>query len=63
MQKLTLMTAYLSDKPLVLLDGPTAGQDAESLKRCTALIREMRKEKTVLIITRDLELIAGACDR
>ena len=38
-------------------------QDAESLERCAALIREMRKEKTVLIITHDLELIAGACDR
>lgn len=63
MQKLTLMTAYLSDKPIIILDEPTAGQDAESLKRCTALIREMRKEKTVLIITHDLELIAGACDR
>ncbi len=63
MQKLTLMTAYLSDKPIVILDEPTAGQDAESLERCTALIREMRKEKTVFIITHDLELIAGACDR
>ena len=63
MQKLTLMTAYLSDKPLVVLDEPTAGQDAESLERCAALIREMRKEKTVLIITHDLELIASACDR
>ncbi len=63
MQKLTLMMAYLSDKPVVVLDEPTAGQDAESLERCAALIREMRREKTVLIITHDLELIAGACDR
>ena len=63
MQRLTLMMAYLSDKPIVILDEPTAGQDAESLERCAALIREMRKEKTVLIITHDLELIAGACDR
>ncbi len=63
MQKLTLMTAYLSDKPIVVLDEPTAGQDAESLERCAALIREMRKEKTVLIITHDLELIAKVCDR
>ncbi len=63
MQKLTLMMAYLSDKPIVILDEPTAGQDAESLERCTALIREMRNEKTVLIITHDLELIANACDR
>ena len=63
MQRLTLMMAYLSDKPIVILDEPTAGQDAESLERCAALIREMRKEKTVLIITHDPELIAGVCDR
>ena len=63
MQRLTLMMAYLSDKPIVILDEPTAGQDAESLKRCAELIREMGKEKTVLIITHDLELIADTCDR
>lgn len=63
MQKLTLMMAYLSDKPVIVLDEPTAGQDAESLERCAALIRQMKKEKTVLIITHDLELIASACDR
>ena len=63
MQKLTLMMAYLSEKPVVVLDEPTARQDAESLARCAALIRDMRKEKTVLVITHDLELIASACDR
>ena len=63
MQRLALMMAYLSDKPIVILDEPTAGQDAESLERCAALIREMRKEKTVLIITHDPELLAGVCDR
>lgn len=63
MQKLTLMMAYLSDKPVIVLDEPTAGQDAESLESCAVLIREMRKEKTVIIITHDLELIAKACDR
>lgn len=63
MQKLTLMTAYLSDKPIIILDEPTAGQDAQSLERCAKLICEMRKEKTVLLITHDLELIAKACDR
>ena len=62
MQRLTVMMAYLPDKPIVILEEPTAGQDAESLERCAALIREMRKEKTVLIITHDLELIADACD-
>ena len=45
MQKLTLMMAYLSDKPVIVLDEPTAGQDAESLERCAALIREMWRKK------------------
>ncbi len=62
-QKLTLMTAYLSEKPIVVLDEPTAGQDAQSLDSCAALIREMGRNKTVLVITHDLELIARACDR
>ena len=52
----------IRDRPIVILDEPTAGQDAGSLERCAALIREMRKEKTVLIITHDLELSADACD-
>lgn len=63
MQKLTLMTAFLSEKPVIVLDEPTAGQDAESLDSCAALIREMGREKTVVIITHDLELIAKACTR
>ncbi len=63
MQKLALMLACLSEKPLVILDEPTAGLDAESLDECAALIREMRREKTVLIITHDLELIARVCTR
>ena len=58
MQKLALMMAFLSEKPLVILDEPTAGLDAQSLDDCAALIRDMRREKTVLIITHDLELIA-----
>ena len=41
MQKLALMVAYLSDKPLIVLDEPTAGLDAKSLDDCAALIREM----------------------
>ena len=63
MQKLTLLTAYLSDKPIIVLDEPTAGLDAQSLESCCALIRRMQQEKTVLIITHDLELIARVCGR
>ncbi len=63
MQKLTLMTACLSDKPVIVLDEPTSGLDAESLRCCAELIRRMQADKTVLIITHDMELIAEVCDR
>ena len=63
MQKLTLMLACLSSKPIIILDEPTAGLDAKSLKSCVALIQEMQKKKMILIITHDLELISQVCNR
>ena len=63
MQKLTLMLACLSSKPIIVLDEPTAGLDAKSLKSCVALIQEMQKKKMILIITHDLELISQVCNR
>ncbi|MBQ8966503.1 ATP-binding cassette domain-containing protein [Ruminococcus sp.] len=63
MQKLVLLTAYLSPKQIVVLDEPTAGLDRKSLEVCCELIREMRKTKLVIIITHDTELIAECCTR
>jgi energy-coupling factor transport system ATP-binding protein len=63
MQKLVLLTAFLSPKPIVILDEPTAGLDRKSLDVCCELIREMRKTKLVMIITHDTELIAECCTR
>ena len=63
MQKLTLLLACLSEKPIVVLDEPTAGLDRKSLQTCAELIQEMRRNKIILIITHDLELIARSCTR
>lgn len=63
MQKLSLMIAYFSPKQIVILDEPTAGLDAGSLKSCAELIREMQHGKLVFVITHDIELIAQACTR
>ena len=63
MQKLSLMIAYFSPKRVVILDEPTAGLDAGSLKACAELIREMQRIKLVFVITHDIELIAQACTR
>lgn len=61
MQKLVLLLAYFSPKPIVVLDEPTAGLDKRSLQSCVKIIEEMRKKKIIFIITHDLELIAQAC--
>ena len=63
MQKLSLMMAYVSAKRVIVLDEPTAGLDAVSLRSCTELIRMMRQEKLVIIITHDMELLAKVCTR
>ena len=63
MQRLVLLLACLSPKPIVVLDEPTAGLDRGSLTQCARLIRRMQQDKLVLIITHDLELIAQVCTR
>ena len=63
MQKLVLLLAYFSKKPMVVLDEPTAGLDHQSLRICAQIIDEMRKKKIVFVITHDLELIAKSCTR
>lgn len=63
MQKLTLMLACLSPKPILVLDEPTAGLDEKSLRNCVELIREIQPDKITLIITHDIELIAQVCTR
>jgi len=63
MQRLSLILAYLSPKPVVVLDEPTAGLDAASLESCGDIIAEMSREKLVFIITHDVELMAKVCTR
>ena len=63
MQKLTLLLAFLSEKPMAILDEPTAGLDGKSLENCVKIIERMRKSKIGFIITHDLELISKVCNR
>ena len=63
MQKLVMLTACLSSKPIVVLDEPTAGLDYNSLKVCADLIRRMQKEKIIFLISHDLELLSMVSTR
>ncbi len=63
MQKLVLLLAYFSPKQIAVFDEPTAGLDKESLLKCSEIIKEMRKDKVIFIITHDLELISQVCTK
>ena len=63
MQKLTLMMAYLSDKRVIVLDEPTSGLDKKSLDTIVELIKEMQKQKIVIVISHDLEFIAAVSNK
>lgn len=63
MQKLALLLAYFSPKPIVVFDEPTAGLDKKSLISCAEILKKMRKNKIIFIITHDLELISEVCTR
>ena len=63
MQKLSLLLAVLSSKPIVVLDEPTAGLDKNSLLICADLIRRLQKDRIVFLISHDLELLSLVCTR
>ena len=63
MQKLSLLIAYFCNKPIVVLDEPTAGLDYRSMQGCIDLIKEMKKTKIIYVITHDLEFICQSSNQ
>ncbi|GAA0748316.1 ATP-binding cassette domain-containing protein [Sphingomonas sp. ABOLD] len=59
-RRLGLARALLADRPLLLADEPTADLDAESAAAITALLRDVAKERAVIVATHDPRLIATA---
>ena len=60
---LEIGVALAADPKLLFLDEPTAGMGAEGLARITALIRELRKRLTLVVIEHDMRLLFGVADR
>ena len=60
LKKLSLTRMLLADKPVVVLDEPFAHLDAEGCKRLTALLRELRMNKIVILVTHNHELVQYA---
>ncbi|SFT53949.1 ATP-binding cassette, subfamily C, CydC [Kosakonia arachidis] len=58
LRRLGIARALLHDAPLVLLDEPTEGLDAETESQVLELLREVMKDKTLLMVTHRLRGLA-----
>jgi ATP-binding cassette subfamily C protein CydD len=59
-QRVALARAYLKDAPLLLLDEPTAGLDADSERMALEALDDLCRNRTVLMVTHRLENIRRA---
>jgi len=57
-QIIYLLRSYLSNKPITIMDEPTAAVDAFHKKYVTQMINEMAKKTTMIVVTHDSEFAA-----
>ncbi len=60
---LEIATTLAVDPEVLLLDEPMAGMGAEDIKRTSALIRRVAKDRTVLMVEHNLSVVADLSDR
>jgi len=59
-RRIGIARAILADRPLILLDEPTADLDAASAAEIAALIERLGRERALVIATHDSQLVALA---
>ena len=63
-RKMAVVTAFMHDPDILILDQPTSGLDLGSMRTVAALVRRLADEgRAVLVVTHDLEFIGQACDK
>ncbi|WP_437398956.1 gliding motility-associated ABC transporter ATP-binding subunit GldA [Flagellimonas lutimaris] len=62
-QRVGLAAALLHDPEVLILDEPTTGLDPNQLIEVRKLIREIGKEKTILLSTHIMKEVEAVCDR
>ncbi len=62
-QRVGLAQAMIHDPEILILDEPTTGLDPNQIVEIRSLIREMGKEKTVVLSTHILPEVEATCDR
>jgi branched-chain amino acid transport system ATP-binding protein len=59
---LEIATTLALEPEMMLLDEPTAGMAHEDVDRVVALIRRIRKGRTILMVEHNLSVVEGLCD-
>jgi len=62
-QRVGLAAAILHDPAVLILDEPTTGLDPNQLIEIRSLIKELGKDKTVLLSTHIMQEVEAVCDR
>nr|WP_288932391.1 gliding motility-associated ABC transporter ATP-binding subunit GldA [uncultured Allomuricauda sp.] len=62
-QRIGLAAALLHDPEVLILDEPTTGLDPNQLIEVRKLIREIGREKTILLSTHIMKEVEAVCDR
>lgn len=62
-QRVGLAQALLHEPDILVLDEPTSGLDPNQIKEIRDLIREIGREKTVILSTHILPEVTATCDR
>lgn len=57
LKKLSLTRMLLADRPVLVLDEPFAHLDAEGCEQLTKLLKELRRDKIILYVTHNPELV------
>ena len=60
-QRTAICSAYLSDRDILIFDEPTSGLDFRRMQETADLIKTLSRDKTIFIVTHDMELIAKCC--
>lgn len=60
-QRTAICSAYLSQRKIIIFDEPTSGLDYKRMNETASLIKEIVKDKTVFVVTHDMELIQKCC--
>ncbi len=59
-QRIAIARAFVRDTPILILDEPSTGLDAESTDQVLQALRKLMKGKTTIIISHELNLIRDA---